>query len=99
MARKNRIDDRPFTCRNARFETIESVFSEPLIPGENYTLWLERVRDRKGGSDKFWLMWYDEEGTPTIPLSGVISADEMREMVAKLADFIRLGLRESANTI
>jgi hypothetical protein len=91
MARKDRIDDRPFTCQNVRFETIESVFPEPLIPGEPYSLWLERVRDKRGGPDTFWLMWYDVAGTPTIPMSGVISSDQMRHLIARLADFIELG--------
>ena len=35
-------------------------------------------------------MWYDEEGTPTIPMSGVISADQIRQMTAKLATFLKL---------
>lgn len=103
MAKKDRIDDKPFTCRNARFETdIQkgephgkghargSVFPEPLVPGDRSTLWLEFVRNTKGGSDTFWLMWYDNEGTPAIPLSGVISVDQIKQMTAKLTDYIKL---------
>jgi hypothetical protein len=103
MAKKDRIDDQPFTCHNDRFQTDTekgkphgkaqaggSVFPGPLVPGDYYTLWLEFVRDKKGGPDTLWLMWYDGEGTPTIPMSGVISADQIKQMTAKLTDFIKL---------
>jgi hypothetical protein len=67
-----------------------SVFLEPLVRGD-YTLWLEHVSNRKAGPDTFWLMWYDGEGTPKIPMSGVISADQIKLMTAKLSEFIKLG--------
>lgn len=33
-------------------------------------------------------MWYKGNGVPTIPLSGVMGLDELREMTARLAKFI-----------
>lgn len=103
MARKDRLDGQPFTCSNTRFETrtdkgephgpgnaTGSVFGEAIIPGDGYTLWLEHVRDKSGGSDMFWMMWYDPEGTPTIPMSGVFSKDQLREMVSRLARFVEV---------
>jgi hypothetical protein len=108
MAKKDRIDDQPFTCHNARFQTDTekgkphgkgqasgSVFPEPLVPGECYSLWLEFVRDIKGGPEAFWLMWYDGEGTPTISVSGVIYADQIKQMTAKLTDWLREPLSSS----
>ncbi len=101
MARKDRIDDQAFTCGNYRFETDTlkghphgtdqspgSVFEQPLIEHDGYSLWLEHVRGKRGDSDCYWLMWYDLEGSPTIPLSGVFDASDIQTLAARLAAFI-----------
>jgi len=67
---------------------LGSVFEEPLVPGD-YSLWLEYAVDTKTDSETFWLMWYDADGSPTIPLSGVISAGQVRDMASRLATFIK----------
>lgn len=97
MARKDRLDDQPFTCSNQRYNTdidhgephatadaLGSVFREPLVDNGGYTLWLEHVIDRKHGSRTFWLMWYDRDGSPTIPASGVVSLEQIGEMASRL---------------
>lgn len=33
-------------------------------------------------------MWYDPNGVPTIPLSGVFTKDDLQEMVSLLAGFV-----------
>ncbi len=96
MAEKDRLEGMPFTCSNRGFETnvkrgqphVEgsasgSVFHEPLV-SSGYTLWLEYVTDKGGGEDRFWLMWYDDEGTPKIPMSGVMTEPQLKDMVRKL---------------
>ncbi len=100
MAAHNRLNDTPYTCRNSRFWTDitkgfrhgsnpvrGSVFDGPLVASDGYSLWLEYVVDRDGGWEPFWLMWYDADGSPTIPMSGAFDQSQMREMVAKLASF------------
>ena len=102
MGKDHRIEGKPFTCQNAHFETDTSkgerhhraeakgsVFTTPLV-SSGYTLWLEYVRDKKGGPDVFWLMWYDAEGVPTIPMSGIMSLEQVRSMTARLSDFIAI---------
>lgn len=92
----------PFTCQNYGFETnIEkgephrpnsnvrgSVFAEPLIDHDGYSLWIEHVRERQAGGECYWLMWYDNEGIPTIPLSGVFDRGDLESMVARLARLV-----------
>ena len=103
MAEKDRLNGIPFTCSNRRFhtnadkgkphgsgQTRGSVFDLPLVSSNGYTLWLEYVIDKTNASETFWLMWYDSAGSPTIPLSSVISADQMKDMTSRLADFIKL---------
>jgi hypothetical protein len=103
VAHKDRLSGKPFTCSNRRFHTNTcegkphgagqekgSVFDEPLLSSEGYTLWLEHVLDRAEGRKTFWLMWYDPDGSPTIPLSGVFSHDQIREMTSRLASFIEV---------
>jgi hypothetical protein len=53
-------------------------------------LWLEYVRNKKGGQNTYWLMWYDDEGTPKLPMSGVISENELKTMTSRLTEFINL---------
>jgi hypothetical protein len=98
MAAKDRFEAKPFTCANRRFRThIEigqphgngqaggSVFPDPLVDNGGYTLWLEHVTevgDEDGGL--FWFMWYDQSGSPTIPASGVLNLDQIKEMTNRL---------------
>jgi hypothetical protein len=35
-------------------------------------------------------MWHDQNGDPTIPLSGVFDAADIREMSSRLASFIQV---------
>lgn len=97
------ISGQPYTCRNSRFQTdlskgkshgtgnaSGSVFDGPLIDNGGYSLWLEYVEDYKYGENLFWLMWYDSNGAPTIPLSGVFDIDQLRTMNSQLASFIQV---------
>lgn len=97
-------DNDQFTCSNSRFETDVgrgyphgtnkakgSVFPSQ-IAGEDggFTLWLEHVRDKKnnGGADIYWLMWYDGRGKPTIPLSGILTSDDIQEIGARFIKMV-----------
>jgi hypothetical protein len=90
-----------FTCENQRFMTNTakgsmhggatargSVFPNPLINHGGYTLWLEHVVEKGASTDLFWLMWYDSNGVPTIPLSGIFDRNDLQEMVGQLATFV-----------
>lgn len=104
MSDKDRLEGKEFTCSNKRFHTDitkgerhglrkarGSVFPQPLVSSDSgYTLWLEYVVDKKEKGETFWLMWYDPNGSPTIPMSSVISADKIREMTSRLAGFIEI---------
>ena len=91
----------PFSCENWRFRTTlakgfahgvsgtrGSVLPAPLVAGD-YSLWLEHVESKQedGQRDWYWLMWYDPEGNPTIPLSGVLTRDQLCDMVRHLLQF------------
>jgi hypothetical protein len=93
----------PYTCANKRFETdiskgrhhgagqaAGSVFDQPLVGGGGYSLWLEYVTDRVDHRDVFWFMWYDSNGSPTIPLSGVFDSADIQEISRRLASFIQV---------
>lgn len=97
------INGQPYTCRNARFQTdvkrgkphgaspaCGSVFAAPLVDNGGYSLWLEYVEDHKNSGSMFWLMWYDGQGSPTIPASGVFDDDQLRAMNGQLSSFIRV---------
>ena len=99
------INGQPYTCRNSRFQTdllnkhgkphgqgnaVGSVFDAPLVSNGGYSLWLEYVEDHKYGGSMFWLMWYDGNGAPTIPASGVFDLDQLRSMNSQLAAFIQV---------
>jgi len=86
-------------CHNRRFRTNTekghahapysntrgSVFQEPLIESNGYTLWLEHVIEHESEDDDFyWLMWYDESGRCTIRASGVLTRDGL----AKVAELL-----------
>jgi hypothetical protein len=103
MAAQHRLNGQAYTCKNVRFWTDTSkgkphgpgqasgsVFDQPLVSGGGFSLWREHVVDRDGGWEPFWLMWYDANGDPTIPLSGVFDRDQLREMVSRLASFIQV---------
>lgn len=106
MSKRHRRDGQAFTCSNRWFETNVakeegyphgpgqaggSVFPEALITTEKgYSLWLAHVTDKREGPDTFWLMWYDPDGSPTIPFSAVINAAEIQEIARGLASFIRM---------
>ncbi len=103
MAFKNRYQGHAYTCANRRFHTDitkghqhksggarGSVFQKPIIEDGSYSLWLEHVVDEEDGRDVFWLMWYDKSGSPTIPLSGVFEAADIRQMAARLAAYIQV---------
>lgn len=102
MAANHRLNGQPYTCSNKRFETnvakghphgpgqaSGSVFAQALA-GAAPSLWLEHVTDKLEGRDTFWLMWYDHQGNPTIPLSGVLDAPDIQEVSRRLASFIQV---------
>ena len=71
-----------------------SVFGQGVLPASaagGYSLWLEYVIEPKTGDDDwFWLMWYDSNEDPTIPLSGVFKRRQIQEMARRLSDFIQV---------
>ena len=96
-----RID---YTCENRRFRTDiakgqphgqhltrGSVFPEPLAGSQDhdeYSLWLEHVISTDDPDDEcYWLMWYCN-GSPTIPLSGILHRDDIANMQRFFAAFI-----------
>jgi hypothetical protein len=104
MSAKHRIDGKPFICQNNRYQTNTakgephgpghergSVFPEPLAGGDGKdTLWLEHVTDKDGDERLFWLMWYNPNGNPAIPASGVLNEGDLRRMSQRLAEFIQV---------
>jgi hypothetical protein len=101
MAFQHRLNGIAFTCSNRRFNTnitkghphgngqaVGSVFAQPLFWSLSNSLWLEYVEDKVDGVEVFWLMWYDANGSPTIPLSGVFEASDIKEIAKRLAGFI-----------
>jgi len=95
---------RDFTCQNRRYMTDVtmghphgpagsargSVLNAPLFDFGDASIWLEHVVERSGAQEKcFWLMWYDAEGRPTIPLSGVFGAEQLQRAAAALQPFTR----------
>jgi hypothetical protein len=90
-----------YTCENSKFLTnIQmgqphregqrhggSVFQGALAEDDEYSLWLEHVRNKQTGERCYWLMWY-RDGRPTIPLSGVLGRDDIPRMAALLASFV-----------
>ena len=92
-----RID---YTCENARFKTDitqgyphgpqagaarGSVYADALLQSNGWSLWLEYVADKRGGAGVFWLMWYEPNGKPTMPMSAVFSRADFEEMIGRLA--------------
>jgi hypothetical protein len=68
--------------------TRGSVLENPLINSNGYTLWLEYVIDRDGDDDIYWLMWYDENGCPTMPMSAIFTRNDLANMISQLTNFI-----------
>src|SRR2546426_8706655 len=68
--------------------TRGSVFPTPLVNHSGFTLWLEHVEEKGSGQEVYWLMWYDGNGVPTIPMSGIFDRNELAEMSRQLAQFI-----------
>lgn len=103
MSARHRINGSvPYSCENVGYMTNVargypygpgqaggSVFEQPLVSHDSYSLWLEYVTEKETGADTFWLMWY-KDGTPTIPLSGVFDAAEIQTMASRLASFIQV---------
>lgn len=93
----------PYTCENILYKTDitrgnpsntqhmkrGSVFNQSLIDSQSHSLWLEYVIDKQNDdTELFWLMWYDSQGKPTIPLSGIFRRNDIQLMVGRLAEFI-----------
>ncbi|MEW6711051.1 MAG: hypothetical protein AB1403_14585 [Candidatus Riflebacteria bacterium] len=90
----------PFSCGNSRFKTDinkgfphapsktkGSVFKTPLVRN-GHSLWLEHVEEIGGGSDLYWLMWYDSSGNPTVSMSSIFNRAQLSEMIKGLANFV-----------
>ena len=90
-----------YSCGNSRYRTnlskglahgnsptLGSVFDAPLVDHSGYTLWLEHVVDIQSGEEVYWLMWYDPDGVPTIPMSGILNKEELAEMSKQLTSFV-----------
>jgi hypothetical protein len=88
-----------FSCDNYQFqtnvmvgyphspsETRGSVVSQPLIRNDDgYTLWLEHVTAKNDrDAHWFWLMWYDGQGLPTMPMSAVFDLHQLGGMIEQL---------------
>src|SRR5438270_3352648 len=95
---RQRLD---YTCTNRRFRTDinkgerhgqhsrnrGSVFDRPLADHDGYSLWMEHVID-ESGHEYYWLMWYDPAGKPTIPLSGILSREDIANIQRLFVNFI-----------
>jgi hypothetical protein len=91
----------PYTCENSKYRTnlakgnprtgyattLGNVFEGPLAD-HGYSLWLEHAIEKKTGDEVYWLMWYDLNGVPTIPLSGVLNKADLEQMIGRLARFV-----------
>jgi len=98
-----RVNDLPFSCANARFETDVNhkrgkphgesatggaVFNRPLTTSDSgMTLWLEYVVDKSGpgkwNGPPLWMMWYDQEGNPTLTESATFDKSHIKQMMAR----------------
>ena len=89
----------PFSCENKKFRTDTrygfahtphvsrgSVVAEHLLEAdEGLTLWLEHVEQKSDPDARwFWLMWYDEEGKPKMPMSAVFDEHQLGNMIEQL---------------
>jgi hypothetical protein len=67
------------------------VFTKPLTTNDvGITLWAEYVVDKAGpgkwNGSPLWLMWYDQDGNPTISESATFDLSHLRRMLMR---FIR----------
>jgi hypothetical protein len=91
-----------YTCENSRFQTnlskgqahgagqaSGSVFGQALVTYPGGSLWLEHVADNQDpGQPYYWLMHYDPTGMPSIPLSGIMSKEDLEEMARLMASLL-----------
>ena len=91
----------PFTCENRGYmtnikkgekhgeaEARGSVFERPLADDGSNSIWLEHIVQKSDGAECYWLMWYDSEGTPNIPLSAIMWKEDVQEMSRLLASLL-----------
>ena len=84
-----------FTCENRQFKTNigrghphgtgqprGSVYEEPLLISNGWSLWLEHVVNVNDDSNVLWLMWYDGE-KPAIPMSGIFGLGDFEQMLSR----------------
>jgi hypothetical protein len=96
----NRID---YSCGNKKFQTniskgkphgiaptLGSVLGAPLVVNQfKQSLWLEHVVETKNPTKEYyWLMWYDDNRLPTLPMSGVFEKSDLENMLKGLANFV-----------
>ena len=79
--------------RHRSSPTLGSVTGEPLVSDPEYSLWLEHVRDRhdeaRGREEGlYWLIWYNDEQKPVIPLSAVFNRQQLANMARQLMQFL-----------
>jgi len=68
--------------------TRGTVFDRALADDGEHSLWLEHVIEIQTGDEYYWLMWYDSNGFPTMPMSGILSRDDIANMQSLFASFI-----------
>lgn len=84
-----------FTCKNAQFQTdisspVNSIYPGSVTPmpiyddGGGQILLLEKVV-HNNGKKCFWFMWYYDNGIPILPMSGVIDADDIAEVIRNIS--------------
>jgi hypothetical protein len=92
----------PFSCENTRFatnlekgnlhkpkaQTAGNVLENPLLEDDQASLWLEHVIDKNTYDELYWLMWYNSEGFPIMPMSSVFDKDDLKKMVSNLIKFV-----------
>jgi hypothetical protein len=90
-----------YTCENNRFKTdisrghphgIQgtggSAYAEAILLSNGWSLWLEHVVEKTNDQEWLWLMWYEPNGRPTIPLSGVFTLSDLEKMVGRLLPLV-----------
>jgi hypothetical protein len=89
-----------YSCENGRFRTdikkgqphgcsttLGSVFDRPLCkPGkEGDSVWLEHVIEDSTRTEYYWLMRYKKTGVPSMPMSGILSREDIANMLCFFA--------------
>ena len=67
---------------------LGSVLDGALLVSNGYSLWLEHVIEKSSNAEVFWLMWYDPNGLPTIPLSGIFDKSDLELLIGRLTTTI-----------